>query len=500
MISGINSWLDELADKPIPILKHRRDQALAILKDDERASSECQPVILSDPGMAANLFRQINQKREKANRIPISNISSLISLLGVSRLIQEISSMTCVEELNLPEINMKGIRRRLKESWYSSQFATHWLIDRGITETEEMQVAAHLQMLPDLMLWCYGDDVMPKIEHNAYYECMDYQQQVNEILGCDKNEIGAALVQKWYLPEMAGFSFESKCDNFTHGTAVALATKLARICQHGWYGKEMQDFHKIAMHYFGEDSNKTARYLNQQLLALTADEMDLSYRSVASLFVLTNHKPYPEFEYRIASEVAAVKDLAEKQAAAKLPEETVLPVAGLSQEKLNNDIELLNNLIKQNADLNSLIKSVVLSLHKTLELSRVSFLALSVDKMKLESKINLNLKNSSESLKGFEISLKVPDLFSVLIKKPQAFFLSEANREKYWQKISGAVKTKIQTDSFCAVSVFVGDRPLGIIYADKTDAVIEKEYYLAFQKITMILNRGLAYLAQKKAG
>ncbi|MDH5518227.1 MAG: HDOD domain-containing protein [Gammaproteobacteria bacterium] len=498
MISGINSWLDELAEKPIPILKHRRDQALAILKDDERASSECQPVILSDPGMAANLFRQINQAREKANRIPINNISSLISLLGISRLIEEISAMVCIEDLNLPAANLAGIHRRLKENWYASQFASQWVRDRGVSETEEILVAAHLQMLPDLMLWCYGAEVMPKIEHKAYYECLDYEQQVDEILGCDKNEIGAALGQRWHLPEMAGFSFESNCDNFTHATAVALASKLARICQHGWYGREMQAFLQQATHYFGENSNKTTRYLNQQMLKMTTDEMDLSYRPVASLFVLSNQKTYPEFQYRIAAEVAEVIKANAKPVVAA---EQILPsVKELSQEKLNSDIELLNNLIKQHADLNSLIKSVVLSLHKTLDLTRVSFLALSADSLKLESKINLNLKHSADSLKEFEISLKVPDLFSVLIKKPQTFLLNENNRDKYWQKISGDVKTKIQTECFCAVSVFVGSRPLGIIYADRMNEVIEKEYYLAFQKITMILNRGLAYLAQKKAG
>ncbi|MDH5392988.1 MAG: HDOD domain-containing protein [Gammaproteobacteria bacterium] len=499
MISGINSWLDNLANKPIPIFRHRRDQALAILKDDERASSECLPVILADPGMAANLFRHINQSREKSNRIQITNVSSLISLLGVSRLIEEITAMICVEELNLPEARLKGIQRSLKENWYCRLFARQWLMDRGVHETEEVQVAAQLQMLPELMLWCYGDDVMSTIAHKSYFECLDYEQQSNELLGCDQRDIGDALVQKWFLPELAGFAFQSNYDNYTHATAVALAARLARICQHGWYGSDMQSFHQHAMHYFGENINKTGQYLNQQMLKLTAEETDLSYRPVAFWFALTDLQKHPQAEYQMASLVAPAKQSAGQETGTPIAEQYDAVVSGFDQVKVNNDIELLNNLIKQGADLNSLVKSVVLSLHKTLEFNRVSFLALSSDRLKLESKINLNAKGAGESLKKFEINLKVPDLFAALMKKPQTFVLNENNREKYWEKISGVVKTKIQVENFCVVSIFIGSRPLGVIYADKMDHAIAEEYYRAFQKITMILNRGLALLAQKKS-
>ncbi|MCK4710591.1 MAG: HDOD domain-containing protein, partial [Gammaproteobacteria bacterium] len=277
MTSGLNGWLNELADKQIPILRHRRDQVLEILTDEIRASSECQPVILSDPGMAANLFRMMNQDRVKANRLPVTTVTSLISLFGVSKLIQAIESMTCLEDLGLPENNLKGIQRCFKQSWYCTQFAMKWVQDRGVREPEEVHVAAVLQSLPELMLWCYGDDILPIIEHRAYYQCDDYYKEVKKVLGCHKREIGVALAQQWALPEIAGFGFESDYNSFTSATAVALAALLARLSQHGWYGKDMHFFLQKAMHYFGEKENAASKHIHQQVIELVDDEMEFGY-------------------------------------------------------------------------------------------------------------------------------------------------------------------------------------------------------------------------------
>jgi hypothetical protein len=169
-----------------------------------------------------------------------------------------------------------------------------------------------------------------------------------------------------------------------------------------------------------------------------------------------------------------------------------------NQEIFADELEQFKVLIKNKVALNDLIKHVVLSLHNTLGFSRVSFLVLSTDKMKLNAKINLIDNGADESVKTLAINLKIPNLFNLLMNKPQPFVLNDKNREKYWSKIPGDVKTQIHVSRFCATSVFYGAKPLGMIYADRMDEKITAELSSAFQTMTMMLNKGLELLAKQK--
>lgn len=496
MISGLKDWLDQLADKPIPILQHQRDQALEILNDEARSASECRPIILSDPGMTANLLRIINKERSKTLRFPITTVTSLISLLGVPRLKKEIESMTCIDDMGLPEKNLKGIQRCLRQSWYCSQFAMTWVMDRGVREPEEVHLASILQCLPELMLWSYGEDAMQRIEHLAYYECLDYYDEVTHIIGCHKREIGVALAERWFLPELVGFGFESAYNSFTNGTAVALAALIARLCLHGWYGKDMTFFLHRAMHYFGEDEIKTLHHLHQQALSMVDDEVALGYRPIAALLLSTNLERIPELEYYLQPEKKEVP--VQQVVEVETPIVNTPVVKGFDPDLLTKDIEQFKAIIKAQAKMNDLLKHVLLSLHDTVLFERVNFLLLSADKLKLDSKMNKSSNTVDDAFAQLSIELSPKNLFGLLMKKPQAFSLNKNTYEKYWGLVPGKVKAAIQVDRFCMTSVFYGPKPLGMIYADKPEGKISADDFKAFQQLTMMLNKGLEIIIKSK--
>ena len=501
MTLGLDGWLKELADKKIPVLKHRRDQMLEILEDEAGHSiAECQPILLSDPLMAANLFRSMNQQRAKDNRLPITTVSSLLSLFGSSRLLNELKAMVCIEDLGLPEANLKGIENCLKQGWYCSWFAMKWVTDRGAREPEEVLVASVMQSIPELMLWCYGGDALLQINHHAYYECKTYYQEVTKVLGCNKREIGQQLAKQWHLPELVEFGFETKFNAYTHATAIGLAAVLARICQHSWYGPDMEFFHEKATHYFGEEENKVAIHLHRQLLELAEEEMELGYRPVVSMLIYTDDKKYPEPEYCLKSLLPSAPEVAAEPEAAPepvVPAEVVTGVQAaevLDKKKFASDVDGLKQLVKDKAGFNDVLRQTVLSVHKTLKFQRVVFLMLAPDQASLVTKLSLHAKAEDQSLKQLAIDLKSKGLFKHIMTKPQAFCLSTRNFEKFWPMVPGAVKSLTHAESFCAVSIFSGAKPLGMIYADNNGMDISVDLFKAFQQITMMLNKGLALL------
>ena len=525
MTTGLKSWLEKLADKPIPIKKQYRDQALEILNDEDRSAAECQSVISADPGIAANLLKAMNTERQAAGRLPITTVNSLISLFGVPRLLAELNTMVCYEELDLPQANLDGIERCLKQSWYCDAFAMCWAQERQMHEPAEVHLGAILQSLPELMLWSYGADVMRDIEHNAYFECKDYYYEVSKFLGCHKRQIGAELARQWHLPEAVTFGFESEYNSFTTGTAIGLAALLARLCLHGWYGQDMTFFLEKAMHYFGENEVRTIKHIHQNALDMAYDEIEKGYRPVASLLLATNLERIPEIEYRkpdvvkqgsktepeagvaekvkqsvVKEEVAAADKPSREQI--NLPgDESAEPVAkqliSINRQQLSEDFIQLTEMIKQSTSLNELLKQVVISLHDTVKFDRVSFLLLSQDKARLESKLNMFSNADDDSLKQLSIPLSQKDLFSLLLKKPQAFNLNENNFDKYWSLVPGVVKSAIHVDRFCVASVVYKNKPLGMIYADRIKHPASNDEFAAFQKMTMLLNKGLELQAKK---
>jgi len=504
MTLGLDGWLKELADKKIPVLKHRREQMLDFLQNEEQRSlSECAPILLSDPLMTANLFRCMNQQRVKDNRLAVTTVSSLLSLFGAPKLVQEIKAMECIEDLGLPEENLRGIENCLKQGWYCTWFAMKWVTDREIKEPEEVHVAAALQSVPELMLWCYGGDAMLRINHHAYYECGVYYEEVAKVLGCNKREIGVPLAEKWALPELVGLGFETKFNAFTHATAIGLAAVLARICQHGWYGPDMVFFHEKATHYFGEEENKVAIHLHRQLLELAEEEMELGYRAVVSMLIYTDDKKYPEPEYCLKSlqqsEPEVVPEPKPKPEVATEPVVQETAVAGeLDKKQFASDVDSLKQLVKDKAGFNDVLRQTVLTVHKTLKFQRVVFLMLAPDQASLVSKLSLHANADDQSLKQLVIDLKSKGLFKQIMIKPQAFCLSQRNVEKFWPMVPGAVKSVTHAESFCAVSVFSGAKSLGMIYADNNGADISVELFKAFQQITMMLNKALELMQKNK--
>lgn len=505
MTSGTEGWLEKLVDKKIPVLKLRREQMLEILEDEDRSLSDCQPILLSDPLMTASLFKDMNLQRVKDNRLQVTTVSSLLSLMGVPRLIEAVRAMPAIEEMGLPAASIRGIEKCLKQSWYCTWFAMKWVTDREVKEPEEVHVAAILQSVPELMLWCYGGDAMLKINHYAYYECGVYYEEVAKVLGCNKREIGVKLAEKWALPELACFGFETKFNAFTHATAIGLAAVLARICQHGWYGADLDFFREKASHYFGEAESKASSRLHQQLLELADDELAMDYRPVACMLIYTDDKKYPEKEFCLASllkQAEPVKQTKTKPEAVQEQPETGQVTAArkekqIDQQKLASEVKQIKQLVQQKAGLNDLVKQTLLTLHNTLCFQRVCFLLLAPDRSKLVSKVNLFSEPADDSLKKLAIDVKEKNLFSHLMGKPQSFRLSNENFEKIWVAVPGTVKSLTHSERFCCASVYSMGKPLGLIYVDDGGKEISGDVFKLFQQLVMMLNKGLELLSKK---
>lgn len=99
----------------------------------------------------------------------------------------------------------------------------------------------------------------------------------------------------------------------------------------------------------------------------------------------------------------------------------------------------------------------------------------------------------------FQIKLDNHNLFSRMLEKPAAIWISDDNRNRYWQSVPSEFKVLVKVNSFCAASIHVDSKPMGIFYADRhsKDCKIDNQAYTLFRHIAQLAAKCLAARSER---
>jgi hypothetical protein len=86
------------------------------------------------------------------------------------------------------------------------------------------------------------------------------------------------------------------------------------------------------------------------------------------------------------------------------------------------------------------------------------------------------------------------DLFGRLMAKMQGIWINDDNRAKLWPMVGPDLQKVIGQGDFYAMSLFTGDKPLGLVYADRGHGEIslDAQTYADFKQLCLQAGRGLA--------
>ncbi len=130
-------------------------------------------------------------------------------------------------------------------------------------------------------------------------------------------------------------------------------------------------------------------------------------------------------------------------------------------------------------------------MREKLGVKRAMFARLTPEGNELKVKFVIGAEKSAP-LRQFNAKLDEKHLFSLLMKKPQCFWLKPDNREKYLPLIPESLHPALEMEGFFAISVFVRHCPLGLIYADfTTPEVLTAEGYELFRQLGQALGTTL---------
>jgi len=568
MQQGLAQWRAFLSDKQLPVLRRTRTDVLGLIKQAQLSITQYSTPIVYDAGFSSRIFRYVNTQRVSSGKNPLTTMGNALSHMGQSAFQEFLNKTPLLEDLKLSENNNEGYIRVMGQACHAALQAKNWALQRNVTETEETQLAALQQNITELMLWCYGGDVMPKIEELCYVKKQAYEEAAKTVLGCGMRELGGKLAIEWNLPEMAVDGLLSKQDNFTLASGVSLASEFARIVSLNWYGKNAEDIVMRIAKYKGSAEGDIERRLHLNAVEVNDVLIDKGFDAPARLLfqLEDDNYNYPQFVFNkndaptdepvVPSDAKVINDRAssvvkkeqsvksekvnsddssskksreeilEKIKARKLAEKNREEKPKVAMEKESNDSQakpVQKQVSKPDVnkkktppvskELAAAIKEFQLMVsqakpaHDLIEYAVKTCLLCGVQRsvfvIKVPNKDVLVTRYSAQvsddiAIKKLKISTNKPNLFSLLMEKSRNFFLNESNRGKYWKSLPDSVKLALGVKQFFAMSIFVNNHAMGMMYADKVKGDLTQAEYVQFQGICRLLSKGIIQSAHNK--
>lgn len=545
MPNDLNSWVELLGNKSLPLLATTRLSLKELMGQSQLSVTQYAGPVLYDPGLSVQLFNKANGDRKSSGRMPLTTINNTLSHLGQGQFLQQLEKAQLLDALSLPEINRRGYLRYVAQACHAAYQARDWGQLRKTHEPEEMQCAALMQNVAELALWCYGDDAMIQIERNCYGKKQDYDSAAQQVLGCDIRKLSAQLAEKWNLPELISDALLSDYKGFTLATGVALSARLARLVSMSWYDKTAMQCVQDIAHYKGRSLGEVETRIHNNAVNLTETFQKLGYMSPARLLPMLVDENYvdPQFVPSMDAPTRPVinkseavksenvqKSVSINQATKDIPVPAVTemtktvpakkldavvqpkPVAKepVKQAEVTDRVEnnkqgvspalaqgisQLQKMIQQKATVPQLIQQAV-DVLRAMGLHRVVF-AVNVSKLKMLVGRFASCDDNVKALQDFKIALERPSLFKLLLEKPNYIWINESNRAKYWSLVPDQVKLMLANDNLFVMSIFSGKQAIGLMYADKIKAVLTEDEFKKFVGLCRLLAKGIAEVSAK---
>jgi len=552
MQHGLAQWLAYLADKPLPILNRTKIEVQGLIDQAQLSITQYAGPVLFDGGFSARLFSHVNRQRVAAGRHPLTTLDNALSHLGQSAFQTFLANSVLLDELSLPEKNYQGYLRTQGIACHAALQAKNWAKQRNVMQPEETQLAALLQHITEMILWCYGEKVMPEIESLCYAQKKNYEQAANDVLGCGMKELGAALSEKWSLPEMVVDGLRSHQDNFTLATGVSLAAELSRIVSQNWYGSQAAEVIQKIAKYKARSEGEIEHRLHLNAVEITQQMLVNGFDAPARLLPLLADDTYIDPEYILeARPPEKQSSISTTQTISKTPEQLqqelkrkpargvapAEPLKSVSRKKpleteknSNTAVQKPQALAPETAEskkpsitpkkkssvspeLAAAIKEFQQMVaqarpaHELIEFAVKSCLLCGVQRcvflIKVPDKNILVSRYADQvseniAIKALKISLDKPHVFSLLMEKSRNLFLNKDNIGKYWNRLPDQVKLATGVKQFFSMSIFANNHAMGLMYADKVKGELTQEEFAQFQGVCRLLSKGIIQSAHNK--
>ncbi|WP_260291373.1 HDOD domain-containing protein [Sedimenticola hydrogenitrophicus] len=464
----LNGWVERLGSRALPAMALTRQRVMQLLDSPNTTHADLQRILSRDPGFTLAIFRLFNALPQPP-REPVSNLAHAIALLGIEP--------TSQADRALPDLHKQlsaGARAALYDCYsragHAAWYAYSWGHDLRLGNPEEMAIAALLHDLAEMLLWTYADRQMGQLTA-LIKDGMPQTDAEEQVFGFSLRHLSLQLAEQWNLPPLTAQALQPVGAFQARSLAVMLASALARETSRDWHSEQSGELIELAAAFNRLEPDPGRAYIHSLVAGvarnlsglplpltvyalLSAPTAGPSGQAVASAPTASapTQAPLPD-PGAMDADTVPIAAAPKPAAPVKRPEKPPAPpTAGASP-------------------LQASLSRIFRELRRTAGVERAMFAMLTPDRQALKVKFIVGVEPDSP-LEKFQHPVGERHLLTLLLKKNQSIWLQESNREKLLPLMGEALRTTLDTRGFFMSSLFIKNRPIGILYADRVDDIL----------------------------
>jgi len=467
-------WLDGLIATArldeLPVQARTRGELAQVLADAGAPLGRIALVVMSDPGLALRVLQRANAVEHRHFRREIVGLEDAIHMLG-TRTLAELERQAPLAEEVLDAQRLAHYRNGCGRALLAARLALDWAELARDRVPAEIALAALLNDLGELYLLVRGDARISRyLEMMAHPDVRPHEAEY-VTLSASLEELGYGLACAWNLPEMVRESMRARNARHPRPLYVMLSTQIARHAFAGWRHPGQWD-----------DCALLSEFLECEPATLF-DRLDRVLEHFNARARLYGLKPLERWPHAIGD--AGLTPLGRRDRPCAAP----FCLAPRADELERAAAALRAGRIE---DRETLVLDWLHGLHRGLGLNRVVYAAFDPGRRTLTAE-QLVGTDFEPGFNRFSLSLDRDGLFARLMLAPGSLWLNAANWPRLRDRIPVDVKTLTRVESFVARSVWVGGRPVGLVYADRrsADCVLDARACRGFLRLSTLAEQAL---------
>ncbi|NWG75868.1 MAG: hypothetical protein HXY24_14915, partial [Rubrivivax sp.] len=401
--------------------------------------------------------------------------------------------------------SLNSLYRLLRLAQHAAWQARDFAVLHSDIRAEEVHVAALLYYAPEFLFWLDAPDIARELARLRRIK--EPAEAEAEALGFPLGPLRLMLLEAWKIPEITRDLLDEKLAERPRQAILKACVDLAHRSRHGWWDEHLQSDYQALADIENTPLEVVVSTVHRNAVRAAHHGAWIPAPPAAAWLPMLpgpwpHEQPVPEEKpAAVARELVLAEPPSPAEQVAKTAQaEQVTEPACLVPDKaaLQECLAGIEGHLDGSLNLNQMLALVLKGLHQGLGLSRIVFAMVTPDGLRVKSRFTLGVPGS-DALRHFEFNLHSRDLFGQLMTKMQGIWLSNDNKARLWPMIDPKLQAMIGEGEFYAMSLFLGGKPFGLIYADRGHGHcgLDSRTYTDFKTLCLQAARGLGKL---KAG
>jgi len=516
----MTDWSTRLLPGDTPVFRHTHRALVELApRRDRLAAREVAHEILSDPFAALLVIHAINKRMAQRSGNEVTTVEHAVMMQGIGAYLETARALPILENTPAGQDSfalraLHGLVRRAQHAaWQARDFA----VLHSDIQAEEVQVAAILHHVPEMLLWLRAPAEARRLR--SLCRQMPAEEAAATVLGQPLPAWRLGILEAWNVPELTRDLLDPERAGQPRQTILAACIDIALRTDKGWWDEALLlDYQALAdLDHLPIEQIVAIAHANAARAA-RGSAWPESTPAGAWIPLIPGAWP-PEDEEEEAASPAEVPpprgaaappspaDQTPPSKAARHDEAASGATVGTppteqdahvlcpmpDKQVFRETLRSIESHLDGSYTLNQMSAVILKGLHTGLGLSRILFAMVTPDRDRVKSRFTLGIP-AEDALRHFEFRLDGKDLFAQLMGKMQGVWINEGNRERLWPLVDAKLQKLIGSGDFYAMSLFNGQTPLGLIYADRGhgDCGLDPLTYTDFKMLCLQAARGMS--------